>query len=189
VGGERITMADITASIKAAGTMKNLTGGHGEGCNFENGERFTSTRRWAHQAVMYGFLLCFASTSAGTVLHYVFDMPAPYPLWSLPKLLGIPGGVLLTLGCIWLVALKQKSDPTLTDQTAETGSSAFVALLGFVGLSGLALYALGATALMPTLLALHLGAVLAFFLLTPFSKMAHGFFRFAALIRDEQERR
>lgn len=189
VGGERITWGDITAAIKSAGSMKNLSGGHGEGCNFEEGERFTSNRRMAHQAVMYGFLLCFAATSAGTVLHYVFNAPAPYPLWSLPKLFGISGGILLTLGCGWLIALKRRSDPSLTDQTSETAAAAFTALLGFVGLSGLALYALGSTVLMPTLLALHLGAVLAFFLLTPFSKMAHGFFRMAALIRDEQEKR
>ena len=34
-----------------------------------------------------------------------------------------------------------------------------------------------------------LGAVLAFFLLTPFTKMAHGFYRLAALIRDAQRKR
>ena len=38
------------------------------------------------------------------------------------------------------------------------------------------------------LLALHLGAVLTLFLLTPYSKMAHGFYRMAALVRDAQSR-
>ncbi|MEL6325152.1 MAG: 4Fe-4S ferredoxin, partial [Pseudomonadota bacterium] len=33
-------------------------------------------------------------------------------------------------------------------------------------------------------LALHLGAVLTFFLLTPYTKMAHGFFRLAALTQE-----
>ncbi|MCV6594335.1 MAG: hypothetical protein OIF48_15385 [Silicimonas sp.] len=37
---------------------------------------------------------------------------------------------------------------------------------------------------MPLLLALHLGAVLTFFLLTPFTKMAHGPYRLAALLRS-----
>jgi citrate/tricarballylate utilization protein len=63
---------------------------------------------------------------------------------------------------------------------------AFVLLLGFTGLSGLLLWILNGSALVPTLLALHLGAVLTFFLLTPFSKMAHGFYRTAALVRDAQ---
>ena len=43
--------------------------------------------------------------------------------------------------------------------------------------------------LMPLMLALHLGAVLSFFLLTPFTKMAHGFYRLTALIRDARRKR
>ncbi len=91
--------------------MKNLAGGQGQGCNFEDEDRFTNARRHAHQAAMWGFLLCFASTSSGTILHYVFDMPAPYGFLSLPKLLGIPGGLLLTIGAFVLAWLKTKADP------------------------------------------------------------------------------
>ena len=188
VDGERVRLPHLTAALSMAGKMKDLAAGHGEGCNFEDEDRFSQARRHVHQAIMYGFLLCFAATSAGTVMHYVFDMPAPYPLFSLPKLLGLTGGLLLTLGCGWMVALKLKSDRDLGDAKAWGGEIGFILLLGFVGLSGLMLYALGSTALMPALLALHLGAVLAFFLLTPFTKMAHGFFRLAALVRDAQRK-
>lgn len=62
-------------------------------------------------------------------------------------------------------------------------------LLGFVAFRGLALYALGTTGMMPMLLALHLGAVLSFFLLTPYTKMAHWFHRLAALARYAQRKR
>ncbi len=189
VGGGALRWADLRAALHDAATMKNLSGGHGEGCNFEQEERFSSARRSAHHFVMYGFLLCFASTSAGTVLHYVFDMPAPYPLWSLPKLLGIPGGILLSLGCVWMILLKRRADASLSDHTAHRAEIAFVALLGCVGASGLALYAVGGSVWMPLLLALHLGAVLSFFLLMPYTKMTHGFFRLAALIRDAQQKR
>ena len=65
---------------------------------------------------------------------------------------------------------------------------AFVLLLLAVAASGLALYAATGTGWMPALLALHLGSVLAFFLLVPYSKMVHGFFRLAALARDAQQR-
>ena len=187
VGGSRVHLSDVKSALKDAANMKNLAAGHGDGCNFEDEDRFTHARRYAHQAVMYGFLLCFASTSSGTVLHYVFDMPAPYPLFSLPKLLGIPGGTLLTLGCAWMAALKLRSDRAIGDAAAWSGDLGFIALLGFVGFSGILLYVLGSTFVMPLILALHLGAVLSFFLLTPFTKMAHGFYRLAAMIRNAQK--
>jgi len=186
VGGMRVTFDHVRQALGATANMRNLAGGHGDGCNFEDEDRFTHARRLAHQLVLYGFLLCFASTSTGTVLHYVFDMPAPYGLFSLPKLLGIPGGLMMTFGAIWLFHLKLKADPELGAKAARSGEFGFIALLGFVGFSGLVLYGLGGTTLMPVLLALHLGSVLAFFLLTPYTKMAHGFYRLAALVRDAQ---
>ena len=138
---------------------------------------------------MWGFLLCFASTASGTVLHYVFDMPAPYGLFSLPKLLGVPGGLLLTIGTAALVRLKIKADPALGAPALWGAEMACVLLLGLAGLTGLMLYAATGTTFVAPLLAIHLGAVLTFFLSTPYSKMAHGFYRMAALIRDAQVKR
>jgi citrate/tricarballylate utilization protein len=184
IGGGRLHLKDFATAFSKAGKMKDLAAGHGEGCNFEDEDRFSHARRYAHQLVMYGFLLCFASTASGTVMHYLFDLYAPYPLWSFPKLFGVSGGLLMTYGAAWMVMLKLKSDSELGASGSWAGEMGFVLLLGFVGLSGLALYAFGQTAAMPTLLALHLGGVLAFFLITPFSKMAHGFYRLAALLRD-----
>ena len=188
VGGTWITLAHLRDAFGSIAKMRNLAGGHGDGCNFEEEDRFSHARRHAHQAVLYGFLLCFASTATGTILHYAFDMQAPYGFWSLPKLLGVPGGILLSIGALYLAWLKTKADPTLGAKAYWSGEMAFVLLLAFVALSGLALYAATGTPLVPTLLALHLGAVLAFFLLMPFSKMAHGFYRTAALIRDAQRK-
>ncbi|MBM1817392.1 tricarballylate utilization 4Fe-4S protein TcuB [Pseudosulfitobacter pseudonitzschiae] len=186
VGAQRLKAVHLVRAFGQAANMRNLKGGHGDGCNFEDEDRFSQGRRMAHQAVMYGFLLCFASTSVATVMHYGLNMPAPYPLWSLPKLLGVSGGLLLVLGCVEMVRLKLRADTSLGAQGAFGGEIAFVGLLGFVGLSGLVLYGLGQTAAMPVLLALHLGSVLALFLLTPFTKMAHGFYRLAALAADAQ---
>jgi citrate/tricarballylate utilization protein len=185
-GGGSLRWRDILNAGKAAARMKNLDGGQGQGCNFEREDRYSDRRRWLHQAVMYGFLLCFAATSAGTVLHYVFGMPAPYGLFSLPKLLGISGGVLLTVGCTGLGWLKTQADPALGAARVWGGEMAFVVLLGATGATGLALFAATGTSAVPALLAIHLGTVLSFFLLLPFSKMVHGFYRFATLIVEEQ---
>ena len=182
VGGEQVRLRHVQDAFGAAAQMKNLKGGHGEGCNFEDEDRFGHARRYAHHAVMYGFLLCFLSTASGTILHYLFDMPAPYGILSLPKLFGLPGGVLMCMGTLWLADLKRRADPDLGDRSAAGGEMGFVLLLFAVAASGLALYAFGGA----LLLALHLGAVLAFFLLTPYTKMAHAPYRFAALLCDAQ---
>ncbi|SFR15557.1 tricarballylate utilization 4Fe-4S protein TcuB [Poseidonocella sedimentorum] len=189
VGGGRLALPDWREALLAAGRMRNLNGGQGQGCNFEKAERFSDARRHVHQAVLYGFLLCFASTSSGTVLHYLFGMEAPYGVFSLPKLLGVPGGILLVVGCAGMLALKAKADPALGTPGRSSGERAFIWLLGFVGLSGLLLYAVRGTGLTGPLLALHLGSVLTFFLLTPYSKMAHGFYRMTALLREAQDKR
>ncbi|WP_193142130.1 MULTISPECIES: tricarballylate utilization 4Fe-4S protein TcuB [unclassified Meridianimarinicoccus] len=186
VGGEPVRLSHVTAAVGMVAKMKDLAAGHGDGCNFEEEDRFSQSRRYAHQLVMYGFLLCFAATSAGTALHYVFDLPAPYGIFSLPKLLGIPGGLMLAWGTAWMARLKLAADRDVGDPSAWGGEMGFVLLLFVVAVSGLALYVLGGTGMMPLLLALHLGAVLTFFLLTPFTKMAHGFYRLAALVRDAQ---
>lgn len=184
--GEWIRGSQLLAALKSAATAHNLDGGHGEGCNFEDEDRYSRARLFAHQLVMYGFMLCFAATAAGTVMHYLLDKPAPYPLWSAPKVFGISGGLALSAGSAWMVLLKLRADKTLAAPSAWGGEIEFIALLGAMALTGLLLFVLGSTAAMPTLLAVHLGTVLTFFLLTPFSKMAHAFYRLAALIRDEQ---
>ena len=186
IGGERLKLAHITTALGSVVKLKDLSGGHGEGCNFEDEDRFSNARRWSHQAIMFGFLLCFASTSVATLMHYFFNLPAPYPLFSLPKLFGVTGGVMLSLGTLSMASLKLKADKRLGDERVWGGEMGFILLLFFVSTTGLALYALGTTGAMPALLAIHLASVLAFFLLTPYSKMIHGFYRLASLFRDAQ---
>ena len=189
VGGTRVQLSDIRDAFGSAAKMRNLAGGHGEGCNFEDEVRFSQSRRTAHQLTMYGFLLCFAATSVATVMHYGFGLRAPYGLVSLPKLLGLSGGVMLCAGTAWLLRLKHQSRRALEAVRVRGGDYGFVALLFGVSFTGLALYVLGGTSWMSSLLALHLGSVLTLFLLMPYTKFAHGFYRLAALIRDAQRKR
>ena len=188
VGGEKVKLSHLKSAFADAAKMKDLAAGHGQGCNFEDEDRFSHARRHAHHAIMYGFLLCLASTTSGTILHYIFNQSAPYGFLSIPKLFGVPGGILLTLGCAMMISLKLKSDRALGDSQAWNSDITFTALLGFVALSGLVLWIFGKTPIVSYLLILHLGSVLAFFIVTPFSKMAHGFYRLAAMIRDAQSK-
>lgn len=184
VGGGRVRLAHLLRAFDQAARMKNLSGGHGEGCNFEDGDRFTHRRRVYHQLMMYGFFLCFASTASGTVMHYALGWEAPYPLLSLPKLLGVPGGLMMVAGALGLGVLKLRADPALGAARVWGGEMAFILLLGGVALTGLALYAATGTGLVGPLLAIHLAKVMVLFLLMPFSKMVHGFFRLAALVAE-----
>lgn len=186
VGAARVTFSDFRSACSAAATMKQLSGGQGQGCNYESGERYTSYRRWAHQATMYGFLLCFMSTSVATLYHYVFGWQAPYPFLSLPKLFGVTGGVLLSAGCAALWYLKSRSAPELGAAHRKAGEYAFIGLLFLVSTTGLLLYFFKGTTLAGGWLIIHLAFVATFFVSIPYSKMSHGFFRMAALCREAQ---
>jgi citrate/tricarballylate utilization protein len=66
---------------------------------------------------------------------------------------------------------------------------AFIALLGLCGASGMALLAARSGPALPLTLAIHLGAVMAFFLTLPYGKFAHAPYRVAALLKFAVEKR
>jgi citrate/tricarballylate utilization protein len=168
--------------------LKYLDGGHGEGCNNED-DAFTLSRRRAHHLTFYGFMLCFAATSLATVYHYAFGWIAPYDLPSLPKVLGAIGGVSLLFGTAGLFKLNLQRHPMHGDAKQKPMDLGFIGLLFFTSLSGLALWLGRGSAALPTLLAIHLGVVMALFATLPYGKFAHGIFRTAALLRYAVEKR
>ena len=172
---------------EAALTLKYLDGGHGQGCNNED-DAYTLARRRFHHMTFYGFMLCFAATSVATLYHYVMGWQAPYPVFSIPVMLGIIGGLGLLVGPAGLLYLNYQRHPDHGDQAQRPMDRAFIVLLFMISLTGLLLLGFRETALMPLMLALHLGFVMAFFLTMPYSKFAHGFYRCAALFKSYLER-
>ena len=102
---------------------------------------------------MYGFALCLASTAIATLYHYVLGWHAPYPLLSLPVLLGTVGGLGLVAGPVGLLVLRRRQHRLLTDPAQQSMDLGFSALLLACGISGLALLALRETAALPLPLA------------------------------------
>ncbi|RYF57035.1 MAG: tricarballylate utilization 4Fe-4S protein TcuB [Comamonadaceae bacterium] len=172
----------------AALRLKYLDGGHGEGCNNED-DAFTLARRRFHHFTFYGFMLCFAATSVATIYHYVFGWVAPYELPSLPKLLGVVGGVSLMIGTAGLWHLNRRRDPAHGDLKQKPMDLGFIALLFLTSATGLALWLGRGTPALAILLCVHLGAVMALFATLPYGKFAHGIFRSAALLRHMIEKR
>jgi len=183
-----VSGAALGEAAAAAATLKYLDGGHREGCNDED-DRFTLRRRVFHQLTFHGFLLCFAATCVATLYHYALGRPAPYPLWSLPKLLGVVGGVVMVVGTIGLFALNLRRHPLHQDAAQRPMDRGFIALLLLTAASGLVLMVTRDTAALPPALCLHLGAVMALFATMPYGKFAHAVYRAAALLKWAVERR
>jgi citrate/tricarballylate utilization protein len=186
-GAELTTPAAFEAT-DAALRLKYLDGGHGEGCHNED-DAWTHARRRCHHLTFYGFMLCFAATSVATVYHYALGWTAPYALPSLPKLLGVVGGVSLLVGSCGLAWLHLHRHPDHGDRAQRPMDLGFITLLALISATGLLLWLLGSTAAMPLMLAIHLGTVMALFLTLPYGKFAHGIFRTAALLRFAIEKR
>ncbi|MCA8203251.1 tricarballylate utilization 4Fe-4S protein TcuB [Burkholderia sp. AU33545] len=178
----------IAEAAKNALTLKYLDGGHGDGCN-EESDAFTLARRRFHHLTFYGFMLCFAATAVATLYHYAFGLEAPYPFLSVPVLLGTAGGIGLIAGAAGLLWLNLKRVPERGDARQRPMDRGFIALLLLTSASGLALLALRTTSAMPSLLAIHLGIVMALFATLPYGKFAHGIFRSAALLKSSIEKR
>lgn len=168
--------------------LRYLDGGHGEGCHNED-DAYTLARRRFHHFTFYGFILCLAATSVATLYHYALGWVAPYALPSLPKLLGVIGGISLMVGTAGLWRLNRKRHPLHGDVKQKPMDLGFIALLFLTSASGLALWLGRGTPALALLLCLHLGAVMVLFATLPYGKFGHGIFRSAALLRHAVEKR
>ncbi len=140
-------------------------------------------RRWWHHCTFYGFLLCFAATSVAAFYHNVIGWVAPYPVISVPVLLGSVGGAGLLAGPVGLLWLKIRRPPERHDQAQFGMDLVFLVLLFETSLTGFLVLALRESAVMGPVLGVHLGAVAGLFLMLPYGKFVHGMYRFCALVR------
>jgi citrate/tricarballylate utilization protein len=173
------TPGQTPAPIRDILTLRHL---HGNGADCVSGEeQRTPWRRWLHHCTFYGFLLCFSSTTVAAIYENVLGWRAPYGYASLPVVLGSIGGLGLLIGSCGLWILRRRRDPALTDETHSALDESFLSLLFLITLTGLALLVLRHEPIMPWLLVVHLGAVLALFVTLPYGKFVHGLYRAAAL--------
>jgi len=179
-----VTMPSLWRAARDAGSLRYLDGG-GMGCN-NAGERPDDRRRLYHHLAFYGFLLCLASTTTGTLFHYLLDWPAPYPWWTPVKIFGVLGGIGLVAGPLGLMREKAQRAEAISTGNGGLGA-AFLWVLVLLGGTGLLLTVLRGTPAMGLLLAVHLGVVFAFFVTMPYGKFVHGLYRFAALMRHAHE--
>jgi len=175
----------IAAGLRDAFSLKYLHGS-GDDCTIEENVR-GPWRRWCHHFTFYGFLLCFASTTVAAVYHVILGWPAPYPIFSVPVVLGAVGGVGLIAGPIGLWAIRARRDSATIDADQHGLDRGFILLLVLTSATGLLLLAFRESAAMGTLLIVHLACVLALFVTLPYGKFVHGLYRTAALVQYARE--
>jgi citrate/tricarballylate utilization protein len=177
-------LADWPALSKAvlyAARLRYLRGG-GADCYYPD-ENPSPARRQLHAAVFYGFTACFAATlSAGFMQDVLGDAP-PYPLLSVPVILGTAGGLGMIVGCAGLTVLKRRSDPApgVTDYSLLIG-------LGALALTGILTLALRATPAYGLVLVAHLATIVICFGIAPYTRFVHFGYRFLAIVADNLER-
>ena len=184
--GKWIKLTVIMHAMRDIATLQNL--GRGDQNCSDHDKSFSILRRRFHHAMAYGFLFCFLATCTATIYAHFFDQPAPYPLFSLPVLFGTIGGIGITIGTSGLIWVKIISDPAPAVARLMSTDFALLVLLWLAAMTGLVLLAMRTTAAMGVLLALHLGIILALFLLLPYSKFVHGLYRSLALLRAAADR-
>ncbi len=175
----------IWQAMGDAGRLRYLDGG-GAGCELPPGK--PDRRRLFHHLTFYGFMLCFAATSVGTLYHYLLAREAPYPWYDLPVVLGTLGGVGLLIGPLGLLSQRTTRDMAVRPQNYNGMDTAFVLMLFLTSATGFAVLLLRATPALGITLIVHLGVVMALFLTLPYGKFVHGIYRFLALVRSAQER-
>ena len=184
-------MPALSDALTAMASLRHLGGnqnGAGDGCPGPD-DAPSMRRRYFHHATFYGFMMCFASTSVGTLYHYLLGREAPYGYFELPVVLGTVGGIILCIGTAGLWYEKRRMDKGIKSLATLGMDYAFIWLLFWVSATGLILLALRETSFMGLTLAIHLGLVYGFFLILPYSKFVHAIYRFAALLADAGEKR
>jgi citrate/tricarballylate utilization protein len=183
-----VGLRDLAQALHDAFTLKYLAGGSDLGCAYPT-EAPSKLRRRFHHLTFYGFLLCFAATSVGTIYHYVFGWVAPYGYLSLPSLLGTVGGLGLVAGPAGLLVLKRRTEGVPVGTVARRLDEGLLVLLFLTALTGLLLTALRGSDLLGVFLLVHLGTVMGLFLAMPYGKFIHGFYRVIALVGFALEQR
>jgi citrate/tricarballylate utilization protein len=137
--------------------------------------------------VFYGFLSALAATIAAFILQDFFNELPPYPILSVPVVLGSVGGVAMIVGATGLLYLKARSDRAPADEQTLNLDWVFLLSLDVVSITGMFLLVLRETQLMGLLLVVHLATVLALYVSAPYGKFAHFVYRYAALVQNRLE--
>ncbi len=183
-GARFVSPHSLGVALRQALALTYLKGA-GAGCY--DITRRSGRRRFFHALVFWGVVADLASTTSAAIAQDFLHLLPPYPLLSVPVVLGTSGGIALALGAAGLLAVKRAGDARPTDARMLALDYAFLGLLEAVALSGLALLVFRATAAMGSLLVVHLACVGGAFVTAPYGKFVHFVYRSIALVVNAHE--
>lgn len=172
-------------AVSDAVRLEYLKGGGG-GCPYPVGDG-SGTRRLLHSLVFYGFLSTFASTVAAAIEQDILGIRPPYPVLSVPVILGTIGGIGILAGGFGFLLIARRRVRTRVNAAMLRLNRGFTTLLLASTLTGLLLLVLRATPLMGILLVIHLAVLAALFATFPYGKFVHWMYRYAALVQFRME--
>ncbi len=145
----------------------------------------SSSRKWAHFCVLWGFLGAAFASGLLVISLYVTKDPLPLEQTHPYKIIGNIAMVLLIVGGLWLT-INRLTDPEKTG-TSKAYDMFFLWLVVLVIMTG-ALTQLAAFVFPPLLASIiyvvHLGSIVTLFLTVPFSKFAHMIYRTLAMVHE-----
>jgi citrate/tricarballylate utilization protein len=162
-----------------AARLRYLRGG--DECSYP-GENPSPARRRLHMALSCGFAACFAATVSAALLQDILGIAPPYPLLSVPVILGTAGGLGMITGCAGLIVLKRHSDPA-----PGTSDYGLLIGLGLLAVTGVLTLALRTTPAYGLVLVTHLATIVVCFCIAPYTRFVHAVYRFLAIVADNIE--
>ncbi len=168
---------DLKASIIA--TAKDIAGHDQFKTCDTSKDRFTS-----HLLVFYGFVGAAIATAIGVLYIDILGIDSPFGFDKgiLVKLFGLIGAVGIVGGIILMMSSRFKNEEKLG--VGSYFDWLLISVIGIVGLSGVLAWLLrlaGVASMAYPIYFIHLVFVFSLFIYLPFSKLAHMFYRSAAL--------
>ena len=111
-----------TAAWEAA-RLRWLDGG-GDDCYVPDPGTPSPWRRRFHHLVAYGFGFAFLATVTAAIAEHFLGKLPPYPIASVPVISGLLGGVMIIVGCLGMLAVRNPGRPEANIARSELHSSA-----------------------------------------------------------------
>ena len=165
--------------------LRYMRGG-GEECTYPT-EEPSRLRRWLHNYMLSGLLLCLLSTISAAIEQEFLGIPPPYPVLSVPVITGTLGSLGAVAGCVGLLWTKRRSDRALTTAGMLRADNGLLFSLLLLSVTGLLTLALRDTGIYTIILCVHVISVVVYFRLAPYTKCMHFVYRLMSIYKFRLE--